>query len=271
MWIHVLLVAIGLLVAMTGVLYLLSRQFAQQEFEQKVSTPVVFSFTKTIKSVFGYSSLLRSEAELLGTPEQAQLWTRIAILVACGVAGLGIASHIPLLVLIAPLTLVAPLVVVRFRRQLHVRQLKMQTRVVEILIASLMLAGASLSESLRILEQHMQAPIRDHLSEVNVKKRYLTLPGSLNQLAESTGISQLQDLATVVSESERHGTPVAEALQRSLLLEAKLRDTHSKGRFEGVQMQLSLIATLFIAMPGFGFAFYAMLQYMMQVFHSPFF
>ncbi|EJY54755.1 Flp pilus assembly protein TadB-like protein [Alicyclobacillus hesperidum URH17-3-68] len=212
--------------------------------------------------------MLREEAAAIGASEQAEVWLRFVLLVSSVLLACAVLMRMWALFVFIPATLAGPLLYARVAARAIVRKLTKQTRVTEMLLAFLIRAGATLSDSLLILEKRLDAPIRDKLREVNVQKQYTTLPGALEALADSTGVSQLREMASLVSESERSGTPVSEALFRSIRLDVKMRDAMAAERYGKVQLEMAMYATLLIAMPGFGFALYAMLMFALHLLGS---
>lgn len=211
---------------------------------------------------------LQPEMTTLGTPEQAGLWRRATILATALVLVLTVLLRSVGWLVLVPAIWSAPMVVARVKERAYRRKLAKQTRVVEMLMAFLVRAGATLSDTLLMLERQMEAPMQDKLREVNVHKRYSTLPGALEALADSAGVPQLREFASLVSESERNGTPVADAILRSIRLDMKMRDASAAERYGKVQLEVAMYATLLIAMPGFGFAVYAMLMFALRMFGS---
>lgn len=201
----------------------------------------------------------------MGTPEQATFWLRSVLLASAVVLACALLLRMWVLLFLIPGTFAAPLLYARISARTQVRKLTKQTRVMEMLMAFLVRAGATLSDTLATLEQRMGSPIRDKLREVNAQKRYVTLPGALESLADSTGVPQLRELSSLVSESERNGTPVADALIRSMQLDMKMRDATAAERYGKVQLEVAMYATLLIAMPGFGFGIYAMLTFALHM------
>lgn len=211
---------------------------------------------------------LETDAAYIGQPERAEVWYRATLLASALPLVLAILFREPLFVLLIPLAFLVPLVYAREVRTLYRRNLERQTRQAEILVAFLMRSGAQMGETLQTLETHMLSPFRERIAEVNRNKRYTTLPGAMERLAHSTGVSQLADFAVLIGESERYGTPVADAVMRSLTLETKLRDARAARRYGEVQLQLSMIATFLIAFPGFGFVLYALVAYALSLFQG---
>lgn len=243
-----------------------SRRQATQEFVVRVFKPINRASHKRGLSLATYKAILQAEAEAIDEPEKATLWIRLATITSAMVVSLSVLLREPAVLFLIPVVFAMPLMVARTKRTAHLRRLREQTRVSEILIAFLMKSGATLSDTLSILEKKMESPMREKIVEVNTKKRFTTLPDALHSLAESTGITQVKDFAMIVSESETYGTPVADALLRSLQLDTKIRDANAAKRYGNVQLQLGLYATLLIAMPGFGFVIFAMFAYMMKSF-----
>lgn len=259
---RVLPIVFGVLVALSVTSAWVWRILAQKEF--------VIRATKTVSNRHkkhqsrSYMALLREEAEVLGEPEKAELWARMATIGSVLLVSVAILLRTPIALFGIPVVFILPLLYVRARKKSYLRLLREQTRLSQILIAFLMRAGATLSDTFSILERKMESPMRGKIREVNVKKRYTTLPGALAMLGESTGVSQIKDFSMVVAESERYGTPVSEALLRSLQLDTKIRDANASKRYGNVQLELGLYATLLIAMPGFGFVIVAMVSYLMK-------
>lgn len=237
-----------------------------REFRQRVlsNTPVK---TKR-RGPRSYVALLRQEAAALGVPEQAAFWQRAVILTAAVVLACALLLRMWAILFLIPVVFAAPLLYARMSARAHIRKLTKQTRVTEMLLAFLMRAGATLSDTLSTLAQRLDAPIRDKLQDVNAQKRYTTLPGALEALADSTDVPQLREFASLVSESERNGTPVADALLRSIRLDMKMRDALAAERYGKVQLEVAMYATLLIAMPGFGFAIYTMLTFALHLFSA---
>ncbi|MHB1683271.1 MAG: type II secretion system F family protein [Bacilli bacterium] len=244
-----------------------SRISAWQEFRQQVFAEgrVV---AKRKRSVRSYAGMLRREAAAMGTPEQSSLWVRSVLLVVALVLASALLLRLWFLLFLIPAAFAAPLLYARVAARAHQRKLAKQTRVVEMLLAFLLRAGATLSDTLLMLERRIDPPMRDKLCEVNAQKRYTTLPGALEALGDSTGVPQLRELAALVSESERNGTPIADAILRSIRLDMKTRDANAAQRYGQVQLEVAMYATLLIAMPGFGFAIYAMLAFALHLFGS---
>lgn len=263
-----LAVVFGALVTLTAVLVWLGRIQANKEFVIRVTEPAVgvVSAKGSSNPFTSYVQVLRSEAEAMGQPERADLWVRMSIVGSVVLMSCAVLLRQPIMLFIIPVVFAAPLIYARSRRKTHLRLLREQTRLTEMVIAFLMGSGATLSDTLATLEREIESPMKERIKEVNAKKRYTTLPGALQALADATGVEQLKDFAMIVSESERYGTPVAEALLRSLQLDTKIRDANASKRYGNVQLQLGMYATLFIAMPGFGFVIYAMFAYMMKSF-----
>lgn len=256
----------GGLITLSGLFAIASRQQAAKEFAIRVFHPIHGLSRKRGWSFATYKAILQAEAEAIDEPEKATLWMRLAMITSALIVSLTVLLRQPAVLFLIPLVFAMPLMVARTKRTAHLRRLREQTRVSEILIAFLMKSGATLSDTLFILEKKMESPMREKIVEVNHKKRFVTLPDALHALAESTGITQLKDFSMIVSESETYGTPVADALLRSLQLDTKIRDANAAKRYGNVQLQLGLYATLLIAMPGFGFVIYAMFAYMMRSF-----
>lgn len=239
------------------------RTRAWQEFRQRVLHGPPVTVKRRPRS---YMALLRQEAAALGSPEQATFWGRVVILSSALVLASALLMRYWTLLFLIPALWAAPLLYARILARTHIRKLTRQTRVTEILLAFLMRAGATLSDTFATLAVRLDAPIRDKLREVNAQKPFTTLPGALEALADSTGVPQLRELASLVSESERNGTPVADALFRSMHLDMKMRDALAAERYGKVQLEVAMYATLLIAMPGFGFAIYAMLTFALHLF-----
>jgi len=261
-------IAFGALVTLSIALIYLGRLQVDREFAIRATEPATghVAVVKGKNPFESYMSVLRAEADAIGEPEKAQLWLRMTVVGSVLLISLSVLTKQPLIIFLIPVLFVIPLISARSKRKNHLRLLKEQTRLAEMVIAFLMRSGATLSDTLSILEREIEAPMKDRIKEVNAKKRYTTLPGALQDLAEATGVEQLKDFAMIVSESERYGTPVAEALLRSLQLDTKIRDANASKRYGNVLLQLGMYATLLIAMPGFGFVIYAMFAYMMKSF-----
>lgn len=237
-----------------------------QEFRERLLSDVPVKSKR--RGPRSYISLLRQEAVALGTPEQAAFWQRAVILTTAVVFAFALLLRMWTLLFLIPAVFAAPLLYARISARAYTRKLTKQTRVTEMLLAFLMRAGATLSDTLVTLGQRLDAPIRDKLQEVNAQKRYTTLPGALEALADSTGVPQLREFSSLVSESERNGTPVAEAILRSIHLDMKMRDALAAERYGKVQLEVAMYATLLIAVPGFGFAIYAMLTFALHLFSA---
>ncbi len=259
-------VLFGGLITLAVLLALGARVQAEEEFRIRIFAPIRELRVHEKFSAASYMKILQAEAQAIGEPENATLWMRTAVITSVIVVSLTILLRQPVVLFLIPIVFAAPLVIARSRRITHFRRLREQTRVSEILIAFLMKSGATLSDTLAVLEAKMESPMREKIREVNTMKRFTTLPGALHALADSTGISQVKDFAMLVSESEKYGTPVADALLRSLQLDTKIRDANAAKRYGNVQLQLGMYATLLIAMPGFGFVIYAMFTYMLKSF-----
>ncbi|MCY0876256.1 MAG: type II secretion system F family protein, partial [Firmicutes bacterium] len=215
-----------------------------------------------------YRQRLIEAATDMGQPELATVWLRTAQLAGALTLSFALLFRAPLFVLFLPFIAVAPLVLAREWRLRYRRQMARQTRQAQILLAFLMRAGAQMEDALAILAEQMEAPFCDRMREVEAKKRYATLSGAMESLAQATGVSVLADFAVLIAESQRYGTPMAEATMRSLTLETKLRDARAARRYGEVQLQLSMFATFFIAFPGFGFVLYALLAYALSLFQG---
>ncbi|KUO95826.1 type II secretion system F family protein [Ferroacidibacillus organovorans] len=236
---------------------------AWQEFRKRVlSDGQVRPKRRRLRS---YTALLQQEAVAIGTPKQAAFWLRTVLLASAVFLASAVLLRMGMLLFLIPGTFAAPLLYARISARTQVRKLTKQTRVTLMLMAFLVRAGATLSDTLATLEQRLGSPIRDRLREVNAQKRYATLPGALEALADSTGVPQLRELASLVSESERNGTPVADALIRSMQLDMKMRDATAAERYGKVQLEVAMYATLLIAMPGFGFGIYVMLTFALHL------
>ncbi|WP_258110502.1 type II secretion system F family protein [Alicyclobacillus sp. SP_1] len=244
-----------------------SRISEWQEFRQQV-LGAGWAVAKRKRRVRSYAEMLRREAAAIGVPEQGMLWQRSVLLVVALVLASALLLRMGFLLFLIPATLSAPLLYARITARAHQRKLAKQTRVVEMLLAFLLRAGATLSDTLLLLERRIDPPMRDKLCEVNAQKRYTTLPGALEALGDSTGVPQLREFASLVSESERNGTPIADAILRSIRLDMKTRDANAVERYGKVQLEVAMYATLLIAMPGFGFAIYAMLAFALHLFGS---
>jgi len=217
------------------------------------------------KKLRSYTSLLRQEAAAMGSPEQVAFWQRSVLLVCAVILACSLLLRMWFLLFLIPAAFATPLLYARMSARTQLRKLTKQTRVTEMLLAFLIRAGATLSDTLSALEKRLDPPIRDKLREVNVQKQYTTLPGALEALADSTGVPQLRELASLVSESERNGTPVADALLRSMRLDMLMRDATAAERYGKVQLEVAMYATLLIAMPGFGFGIFAMLTFALHL------
>lgn len=226
------------------------------------------SVTRVKSSMRTFRQRLEQDAVFIGQPELADVWYRTTLLISGLPVALAVLFREPLFLLLIPLVFIAPILYAREIRTLYRRNLERQTRQAEILVAFLMRSGAQMGEALHTLEAHMKSPFRERIAEVNVNKRYTTIPGAMEMLAQSTGVSQLADFAVLIGESERYGTPVADAVMRSLTLETKLRDARAARRYGEVQLQLSMYATFLIAFPGFGFVLYALLAYALSLFQG---
>lgn len=259
---RVLPIVFGVLIALSVILAWAWRIWAQKEFIIRATETV--SHRHRRRQSRSYMAILREEAEALGEPEKADLWVRMATIGSVLLVSVAILLRTPIALFGIPVAFILPLMYVRGRKKGYLRLLREQTRLSQILIAFLMRAGATLADTFSILERKMESPMRDKIREVNIKKRYTTLPGALAMLGESTGVSQIKDFSMVVAESERYGTPVSEALLRSLQLDTKIRDAQASKRYGNVQLELGLYATLLIAMPGFGFVIVAMVSYLMK-------
>ncbi|WDL96494.1 type II secretion system F family protein [Alicyclobacillus sp. ALC3] len=256
----------GTLVTLSWFCFWQWRTRAWQEFRQRVLRDAPVKSRRT--RARSYRTLLTREAAALGTPDQAVLWQRVVILTSAVVTAGALLLRVWALLFLIPAIFATPLLYSRLSARAHIRKLTKQTRVTEMLIAFLMRAGATLSDTFATLAERLDAPIRDKLREVNAQKRVATLPGALEALADSTGVSQLRELSSLVSESERNGTPVADALFRSIQLDMKMRDAIAAERYGKVQLEVAMYATLLIAMPGFGFAIYAMLTFALHLFSA---
>ncbi|KPV44701.1 type II secretion system F family protein, partial [Alicyclobacillus ferrooxydans] len=212
-------VLFGGLITLSVWLAIASRQQATKEFAIRVFKPVHGASHKPRIRLATYKAILQAEAEAIDEPEKATLWMCIAIITSAMVISLSVLLRQPAVLFLIPVVFATPLMVARTKRTAHLRRLREQTRVSEIMIAFLMKSGATLSDTLSILEKKMESPMREKIVEVNTKKRFTTLPDALHALAESTGITQVKDFAMIVSESETYGTPVADALLRSLQLD----------------------------------------------------
>lgn len=258
----------GALVTLAWFFLWRARVWAWQEFRQRMLSGGVVSAVRRRKRMPSYAQMLHQEADSLGVPEQSVLWQRSVWLVVALVLASTLLLHAWMLLFLIPAAFAAPLLYARLRARGTRRKLTKQTRVVEMLLAFLLRAGAALSDTLLLLEHRLDAPMQDKLREVNVQKRYRTIHGALDALGDSTGVPQLRELAALVSESERNGTPIAKAIVRSLQFDAKARDAAAAQRYGHVQLEVALYATLLIAMPGFGFAIYAMLAFALHLFGS---
>ena len=255
-------VLIGVLVTVSIILLWVAARAREGEFNQLVSTPTV---AKASRSLFVYRSVLESEAAALGQPELGTLLYRTAMLGTAIPLVVAVLFRLPAAILFMPVALFIPLLVLREARKTARRRLESQTRLGEVLLSFLLSAGVSVTDALKDLEWEMDPPFRDRIAEVNIQKQYTTLPHALERLAQSTGVSQLGDFAVLVGESESFGTPVAQALQKSLALDLKLRDVRASRRYGQVELELAMYATLFIAFPGFGYLLYAILMYVVRL------
>jgi Flp pilus assembly protein TadB len=257
----------GVLVTLAWLFLWRARVWAWQEFRQRMLSGGVAAVRRR-KSMPSYAQMLHREAAALGVPEQSVLWERSVWLIVALVLACTLLLQAWVLLCLIPGAFAAPLLYARLRARVVLRKLTKQTRVVEMLLAFLLRAGATLSDTLLLLEHRLDTPMRDKLREVNVQKRYRTIHGALDALGDSTGVPQLREFAALVSESERNGTPIAEAIVRSLQFDAKARDATAAQRYGKVQLEVAMYATLLIAMPGFGFAIYAMLAFALHLFGS---
>lgn len=215
-----------------------------------------------------YRQRLLDAATDMGQPELATLWQRAAQLAGALTLSFALLFRAPWFLLLLPVIAMAPLFLAREWRLRYRRHMARQTRQAQILLAFLMRAGVQMEEALTILAAQMEAPFCDRMREVEAKKRYATLPGAMESLAQATGVSVLADFAVLIAESQRYGTPMAEATMRSLMLDTKLRDARAERRYGEVQLQLSMFATFFIAFPGFGFVLYALLAFALSLFQG---
>ena len=255
-------VLIGVLVTVSVALSLQAVRARGRELDQLYVAPVVLPVRR---SLWQYRTVLECEATALGQPELGTLLYRVAMLGAAIPLVVAVLFRVPMVILFMPVALFIPLVIVREAKKTVRRQLESQTRLGEVLLSFLLVAGVSVTDALKDLEREMEPPFRDRLAEVNIQKQYTTLPHALERLAQSTGVSQLGDFAVLVGESESFGTPVALALQKSLALDLKLRDVRASRRYGQVELELAMYATLFIAFPGFGYLLYAILMYVVRL------
>ncbi|MHB1702136.1 MAG: type II secretion system F family protein [Acidobacteriaceae bacterium] len=255
-------VLIGVLVTVSIGLLWLAVRARELELDQLVTAPVV---AKAGRATSAYRRVLESEAAALGQPELGTLLYRTAMLGTAIPLVVAVLFRLPVVILFMPVALFIPLVVLREARKTARRRLESQTRLGEVLLSFLLSAGVAVTDALKDLEREMDSPFRDRIAEVNVQKQFTTLPHALERLAQSTGVSQLGDFAVLVGESESFGTPVAQALQKSLALDLKLRDVRASRRYGQVELELAMYATLFIAFPGFGFLLYAILMYVVRL------
>jgi Flp pilus assembly protein TadB len=255
----------GVLVTVACLLFVISRRQTDKEFVDKVTKTKQVSIQKSNRS-FSYMQILRADAATIGEAEKADLWLRMAVVGAVILISFAVLLRAPIIVFLAPVMFAAPLLYAKARRKAYLRRLNEQTRLAQMVMAFLLRAGATLTDTLGILENKLGAPISNKLREVNTRKRYATLPGALEDLADSTGVVQLREFATLISESERYGTPVADALMRHIKLDMKLRDAAAAERYGNVQMEMTFYALILIAMPGFSFVLYAMLSFALHMF-----
>lgn len=259
----------GSLVALAVWLFVLSRRLRENELLRRMRTqargePAMGSRRRGLT--------LREQVErataAIGKPEQARLWMRLTGMVAVLPLLLAVLLRSPLWV---PLTILPYGGLYLLAREMHrgyVRQMEAQTRAAQVTLAFLLRGGATVADGLVMLERRAKAPLHSALREVNVQKRYTTLTGALEALAQKTGVGQLNDLATVMGESQRFGTPVAQALLEGVELDMKLRDARATRKYGETQLQMTMTAMLFIAMPGFGFLIFAMLVFMLHLMAS---
>jgi len=266
MTIPVLLMLFGGLVTLVVFLLWRWRFELEREFTTLVNEPAQNTATQQTKRMHSYFATLSRDISVFGQAQQAGTWLRFVIVASVMEVCIAVLLRTPLLLALIAFTFAIPQFYARTLRRSYDRALRAQTRFTKLFIAFLMRSGATLSDTLRIAAEKVESPMREKIREVNVKKRYTTLPGALQALGVSTGLQELRDFSVLVSESELGGTPVAEALMRSLRLDAKVRDANASKRYGDVQLELALYSTLFIAIPGFAFVMWAVVAYMLKLF-----
>ena len=221
------------------------------------------------KTIQTYRDALQSEFHAMGESQRSETWYRVILVSNSMPLILTILYHQIAYLFIIPVIFFGPLFYLKERRKAYRRKIEEQTRLAKILTGFLVRAGATVPDTFQVLENNMEYPFKDRIVQINIKKRYSTLPVALEELSKSVGVSQLSDFATIISEAERYGTPLSEAVLRSLSLESKLRDAKASQRYGDVQLQLGMYATLMIAFPGFGIVIYGLLAYAFHLFTGP--
>ncbi len=215
-----------------------------------------------------YHHRLVEYATAIGEPERVRWWARFPYL-ASAVAILGaVLEHNPYFILAVPAFFFLPLLYGRELVKEYRRKLEAQTRLAEMFMTFLLRSGATQSECIDLLAKHMPSPFRDRMREVKNKKQYSTLPKAMLELSKQTGTQQLADFATLVSVSEKFGTPLSESMMRSLQLDMKLRNSKATQRYGEITLTLTMYVNLLIAFPGFGYIIYAVLSYALQIFQN---
>lgn len=215
---------------------------------------------------FPYLKALREAAEFQERPERVGLWIRLGGTASAAIVALAIIIRAPLLIVLVPLVYVAQYVYAKEVVRTERVKLNEQTRLTQILIAFLLRSGASIGETMELVEQYVEEPLQSKIHVVNTTKRYTTLQGALHALSEQTDSRQLSEFATLISESQTYGTRVADSVMRGLQLDGRLRDANANRKYGEIQLELTLYAMFLIAFPGFGFVLYALLSYVLKIF-----
>lgn len=215
---------------------------------------------------FWFTNTLQAAGKAKGRPELSVLWARLALIASGGIVAFSVMLRQPLILCGIPAIFVATWIYAKeILRTTEVR-IRGETRMVQVLVAFLLRAGANLSETMELVEQHIEEPLRSKIHRVNITKRYTTLQGALYALSDEANSRQLSEFASIIGESQAYGTPVADAVMRGLRLDGRLRDADAHRRYGEVQLELTLIAMLLIAFPGFGFVLFALLSYVLHIF-----
>lgn len=210
-------------------------------------------------------STVQSASAQLGHPEWAAL--SVQMLAAIGVLAVFVSLLLHSLIWSLPFPLAVATLWVTAHTVVANREwaLRDQVRYSRLMMLFLLQAGVSVSDTLRQLERFHADPLASILHQVNIQKRYLTLSGALDDLSRHTGVTDLAEFSALVSEAQRLGTPVAQALAQSLDIDNQIRQAKATARHGQTRIRLTILTTVLIAIPSFGFVLYAMFAFVLHL------
>ncbi|MBF8376806.1 type II secretion system F family protein [Alicyclobacillus mali] len=154
--------------------------------------------------------------------------------------------------------------------------LKQQLRQARLLIALLTEAGAPIERSIVAAESVTGYPLKPYLRDVciaigaaegmeNVSLRVQTVVEAFTSMAERLKLPEATQFAQLLSQATRYHTPLVDMMLTSLDIEERIRDAEAERLHNAAISKIGLITTLGLGIPVFGYMFFAVFSYMLQL------